>query len=274
MVPQSQRRPSRDRNEKLLRPVHPNAGIEAAYRKRLDRLITDMHDSVLYWIRAAYRANEPLVAQDGTPADTLRRSVRQLSKRWLKRFDTLSEKMAEHFAQSVEQRSSAGLRKALKDGGFAVEFKMTPAMRDIVDATVNANVALIKSIPQQYLDQVEGIVMRSVQTGRDLGQLTTDLQKQFGVTRRRAAFIALDQNNKATAAMARARQLEVGLDEAVWVHSGGGHHPRPTHEAAGRQKVRYKIAEGWFDPALKRHIMPGEEPNCRCIGRPVVKGFS
>jgi hypothetical protein len=75
---------------------------------------------------------------------------------------------------------------------------------------------------------IEGLVMRSVQTGRDLGQLMKDLQEQFGVTRRRAAFVARDQNNKATASMTRARQHEPGITQAIWVHSGAGKHPRPT----------------------------------------------
>jgi uncharacterized protein with gpF-like domain len=73
--------------------------------------------------------------------------------------------------------------------------------------------------------------MRSVQSGRDLVQLTKDMQEQFGVTHRRAAFIARDQNNNATAAMTRARQDELRLNEAIWVHSGAGKHPRPTHVA-------------------------------------------
>jgi len=63
---------------------------------------------------------------------------------------------------------------------------MTAAMRDVVDATIHANVALIKSIPSQYFDQVEGIVMRGVQTGRDVGQVTKDLEGRLGVTKRRA----------------------------------------------------------------------------------------
>ena len=43
---------------------------------------------------------------------------------------------------------------------------------------------------------------------------------------------------------------------------------------AGREKVRYKISPGWYDPAVKRFIRPGEEPGCRCVGKPVIKGFS
>ena len=260
--------------EKVLRPVHPNAGIEAEYRKRLERLVAEMQNSVVYWLKASYRANPPEMAEDDTPSAALRRSIRKLQKQWLAQFDEAAPKLADWFSQATAKRSSEALRKILKDGGFTVEFKMTPAMRDIIGATVNQNVTLIKSIPEQYFTQVEGLVMRSVQQGRDLGFLTKELQARYGITRRRAANIALSQNNMATAAFNRARQVEVGIDEAVWVHSGGGHAPRPTHVKAGREKTRYKVAQGWFDPALQRHIQPGEEPGCRCIGRSVVKSFS
>lgn len=275
-MPQSnrRRRTPQERAEKVLRPVHPNAGIEAEYQRRLDRLIREMHRSVLYSLSSAYRANQPRIAADETPADALRRTMRDMASRWLKRFHEASTKLAEWFGRSVQNRSSAALKKILKDGGISVEFKMTPAMRDVLDATVNQNVALIKSIPQQYLGQVEGAVMRSVQTGRDLATLSKELESRFGVTKRRAAFIARDQNNKATASLSRARQLELGLDEAVWVHSGGGKHPRKSHQKAGRDKTRFPIAEGWFDPEVGEHIWPGVLPNCRCVSKPIVKGFS
>lgn len=269
------RRKTPKATETILRPVRPNAGIAADYQRRLDALIQEMHDSVLYWLTATYRQNEPrIIAEDETPADALRRSMKELSSRWLKKFDAMSTKMAEYFAQSVEKRSTAAMKKILKDGGWTVNFTVTPAMRDIMDATVHANVALIKSIPQKFLSDVEGSVMRSVQAGRDLGSLTSDLQKNYGVTRRRAAFIARDQNNKATSAFNRVRQVELGLTEAVWVHSGGGREPRPSHQKAGREKARYTISEGWFDPEVGQKIQPGELINCKCIGRPVIKGFS
>ncbi|MBZ9698725.1 MULTISPECIES: hypothetical protein [unclassified Mesorhizobium] len=158
---------------------------------------------------------------------------------WTKRFDVASLQLGDYFALSVEKRSSQALRKILRDGGISVEFKMTAAMRDVVDATVHANVSLIKSVPSQCFDQVEGALMRSVQTGRDLAGLVAELERYSGITKRRAAFIAVDQNNKATAAFNTARQLELGIDEAEWHHSGGGKEPRPTHVAAGRKKVRY-----------------------------------
>lgn len=267
------RRTPAQRAEKTLRPVHANAGIEAEYRKRLDALIEKMEASTLYFVTAAYRQNTPRIAQDRSPADVLRGVVAALAKRWMHNFDDAAPKLAEWFGQATSKRSTDALRKILKDGGISVEFKITPAMRDILDATVNQNVALIKTIPQQYFSEIEGLVMRSVQVGGDLGTLTAAIKDRYGVTKRRAAFIARDQNSKANAAMTRARQMEAGIDEAIWLHSGGGKHPRPSHAKAGRDKARFPIAEGWHDPEEGRNIWPGELINCRCVSKSVVPGF-
>lgn len=232
-----------------------------------------MDRSIAYWLKAAYRKNSPTLAQDELPVETLRRAVRALTRRWTARFNDLADDLASYFAQSVSQRSDAALKAALKRGGFTVDLKMTRAQRDVLNAVTHENVALIKSIPAQHLQKVEGLVMRSVSTGRDLGQLTKDLQHQFGVAKKRAAFIAQSQNNLATAAMTAARQREIGITEAVWVHSGGGAHPRLSHQKAGRDKVRYDPAKGWLDPEVGQYILPGQLPRCRCVSKAVVPGF-
>jgi uncharacterized protein with gpF-like domain len=262
----------RRKGEVVLRPVHPNVGIRIAYQKALHALIEDMNTSVTHWITASYRANEPVMAQDALPAAALREAMRKLAARWLHRFEEAAPKLAEYFATQASRRSDAALRSVLRRGGFSVPFKMTRGMRDVLAATIGANVALIKSIPEQYLGEVEGAVMRSVQTGRDLASLTDEIESHYGVTRRRAAFIALDQNNKATSALQEARRAELGIDEAIWQHSGGGKHPRPKHVAASGD--RYKTGVGLPIGDKGQYVLPGTEINCRCVSRAVVKGFS
>jgi uncharacterized protein with gpF-like domain len=259
---------------KTFAPVRPALALEVEYRRKLLKLIDAMQRSTAHWVAAAYRADPPHIAQDELPASVLSQRVRQLSSQWRRRFDELAMDLAKFFARAIAQRSDVALRRSLEKGGMAVKFTMTPAMRDVYRAVVNENVSLIRSIPAQYFTQIEGIVARSVATGRDLRQLSDDLQAQFGVTKRRAHLIARDQNNKASGSLQRARQLELGITQAVWLHSGGGKEPRPSHLKAGRDKVVFDLATGWFDPDEKKHILPGQLINCRCVSRPVVPGFS
>lgn len=257
---------------KVLRAVRPGLGIEASYRRKLDALITEMHDSVLYWVRAKFKNNEPRIAQDAIPAEVLRIAIAELSRRWTKRFDEASDRLAEYFATAIEDRSTAQLKRILRDGGWTVKFQMTPAMRDVFEATINQNVALIKSIPQQYLASVEQMVQQMIQGGGDLYKLSGDIQDKYGVTKRRAALIARDQNNKANASFQKARQLELGITEAIWMHSHAGKEPRPSHVAMNGKK--YDIKKGMWDPTEQEWIMPGQLINCRCTSRPVVPGFT
>lgn len=257
----ARRRPIKP-NGRVLPPVHPNAGIRASYKRRLDRLIADMAASVEYWLKAAYRANAPKMAMDATPATELQKAIDKLSKGWTKRIDDMAPELAAYFATAVTKRSDAALKAILREAGITVRFRMTTGMRDVFEATVQENVGLIKSIPQQYLGEVQGLVMRSVAAGRDLKFLTRELRTRYGITQRRAAFIALDQNNKATSALQRARQTELGIEQGVWMHSHAGKEPRPTH-LANDGKV-FSITEGWYDPdpKVRRRIWPGELINC------------
>lgn len=264
---------------KTLKPVWPNAGIEVEYRRKLRDFLEEIHESVLYWVRAAFRKNEPKVtrlaskfAHDAGPVEELKKAMKALTKRWKDAIEGTAPKLAKWFAKSASQRSDKVLAKILKDGGFAVKFKLTVAQRDALGAIVQENVSLIKSIPAQYLDQVEQLVMHSVSQGRDLEYLTKEIQKRFNVGRKRAILISRDQNNKVTGALQRVRRLELGLNKAVWMHSHAGKTPRPAHvKMHGRQ---FDIARGMWDPHEKMFIQPGFLINCRCTSKPVIPGLT
>lgn len=260
----------RRKNEKILRPVHPNVGIEVEYRRRLLLAVSQMHAAVLGKVGAEYQSNSP-IAQDSV--EDFVHMLRQQFGRWMARFDGMAQELAAYFAQTAAQRADGALKAILKKGGMAVEWHMTSVQEEVLHSTIAQNVALIRSIPANYLGQVEQAVLRSVQTGRDLRQLQDDIMKNFGVAKRRAALIARDQNNKATAALTRARQIEVGVTEAIWLHSGGGKEPRPSHVRAGRDRVHYDVRKGWFDPDEREWILPGQLINCRCVSRAVIGGF-
>jgi uncharacterized protein with gpF-like domain len=257
----------------VLAAVRPNVGLEAGYRRALDTLLADMHASLTHFLTAQYRRNPPVMAQD-SPASDMAAAMRILRRRWQSRFDIASQRLAKHYGKTIAKRSDAQLQAILKRAGIAVEFKMTPAMTDILNATISQQVGLIKSIGAEHLAQVEGLVMRSVQQGGDLATLTRELQKRYGVTKKRAALIARSQNSMATASMTRARQQELGMTEAVWLHSHAGKEPRETHIANSGKT--YNVAEGWYDPdpRVRERIWPGQLINCRCVSKPIVPGFT
>lgn len=248
-------------------PIRPSAATRTAFQKRLDTAIQEMTRSVIYWTRAAYRSDEPAtvaLAQDGALND----AFDKLAARWLGKFDTLAEQLAHWFAQDHKNRVDRTLKNQLRTAGFTVRFTMTAPMRAAFNAVIDENVALIKSISSRYLESVRIDLMQSVQNGRDLGYLTERLVKKTGVTQRRAAFIARDQNNKASVVMARTRMLELGITRAKWVHSAGGKTPRPAHVKFSGQE--FDLATGHDFEDGEGHVLPGQAINCRCVAVPVL----
>jgi len=253
-----------------LKPIRPSAAVRAAYLAKIDALLLELHKSVLYHVRAAYRANSPaIMALDASPARELRALMRKLGRRWQAKFDALAPKLAEYFTKAAGDRVDAELHRMLRAGGITVRFKMTAAQNDAMQATVGENVGLIKSIGAQHLSAIEGLVMRSVQEGRDLATLSKGLQEQYGVVKKRADLIARSQNNMATATLTRTRQSELGIKQARWLHSAGGKTPRPEHVAFNGKL--YDIDKGAFLEG--KWTWPGREINCRCVSIPIIPGF-
>lgn len=247
--------------------VRGNAGIQAWYRRKLEQAVTEMHQSFVYWLAAEYRATG--LARDDSPSARMRAETSRLGRRWQKVFDKLADSMSKRLADRVLAHSDSALRNGLQGQGLTVKFTMTPAMNDAYRAVIGEQVGLIKSIASQHLTEVEGLVMRSVARGRDLGTLTKELQARYGVTKRRAALIARTTNNQATATLQAARQRDIGITHGIWKHSHAGKVPRPSHVKANGE--RFDLSKGLYLDG--EWIMPGQLINCKCGWVPEIPGF-
>lgn len=256
--------------------IRPNAGIEAAYRSAMQQMVGEMSASFIYWTRAAWKKESmlPLLAQDKIggsrgPIIDLRRTMIRMAKFWQKRFDGLADTLAKVFVNGATQHTDKAMMSELSKAGFAVKFSMTQESRMAYQAVLQENVGLIKSISGEYLKDVQGDVWRAVSQGYDLQQLTDTLQERYGVTHKRAAFIARDQASKAKAVIENVRRQELGITMAIWQHSGAGKEPRPSHVAANGKQ--YELDKGMLIDG--KYILPGTEINCRCTSRAVIPGF-
>lgn len=229
-----------------------------------------MNKDVKATVSDVYRESDAGLAQDANPAVLLRKAMQSMARKWFARFDDIADTLARNFANKTLNSTDNSLHKKLDDAGFPVEFRMTEDMREAYQATIGENVGLIRSIPQQYLTQVETMTMQSVTSGRDLGTLTDRIEHQYGVTRRRAALIARDQNNKATSDMTAARQRSIGAKEGIWRHSHGGKTKRPDHVKADGEK--FDLSKGLLIKG--KYTFPGKEINCKCGWEMVLPGFN
>lgn len=281
----------------LLPPILPNQQTQVRYKRNLLKAIATMQASYEWWIDRKYKAAVEANQEAGRLADPaealaqdakLSRSVRatgssvkartdnlfseltRLRKYWDEYFDTFAKKLAEQASDEWYEENATAWSGKLKRAGFDIRMQLTPSQKLILRTKVQENVSLIKSIQQDYHKDVEGIVLRSFAAGRDLKTMSDEIRSKGDVSKRRAAFIARDQSNKATAQMNAARQRELGIDRAVWIHSSAGKEPRPKHVTAGRERWEFDPNVGIDFGDGFGFVRPGEAINCRCISRSII----
>ena len=260
------------RKPKTLRPTLPNAGTAAWYRRKLEVEIKAMHQSLVWWISAQYKAGGFAMDADNAEeadAERLQQEMERLRAQWEQHFDDLGERLANMFAKKVMGYTDYNAKTAFQVLGLTVGMTMTAAMQQAYQGVIGEQVGLIRSIARQHLDNVQRLVMESVSRGRDLYYLSKELRERYGITKRRAALIARDQNNKATATLQAARQLEMGITHGIWKHSGAGKEPRPSHVQANDKK--FDLRKGMYLDS--EWTLPGQQINCRCRWEGVLPDY-
>ena len=300
------------RRVRTIRAIQPNAGVQSWYQRELDALLSAMRTDltamvqesasvalaedwefvrnrgIIYapssLVHLAYdadgqatqsRANTEkwVIAWDASsPNIRLNRALQRWSDKWLKKWDKAANRIAKLFVSKNFAAAQTSFRAALSDASFTVRFAPTQKSLSAFSAAVSENVALIKSIPQQYHAKVQGDVWRAVTCGSDLSTLSTTLQRTYQLTTKRAALIARDQNAKAKATIENTRRQELGITQAIWQHSSAGKEPRPSHVAMNG-KI-FELRQGMFDPDEGEWILPGQLINCRCTSRAVLPELS
>jgi SPP1 gp7 family putative phage head morphogenesis protein len=147
----------------------------------------------------------------------------------------------------------------------------TPGLGQKIKAAVGDQVAMIKSIPQNYFDQVEKRIIAGFRAGDRHEEIAADLGERLGVAESRAKLIARDQTLKLYGEVNRERQQALGFTRYVW-------------QDVNDQRVRDAhgpVAEGgfaggtysWDDPpgdgSPEEGTHPGTAINCRCWADPV-----
>jgi SPP1 gp7 family putative phage head morphogenesis protein len=168
---------------------------------------------------------------------------------------------AENVARNINQFNYNQFQK-INENVLGVDlFVSEPWLLDQLKLFSAQNAQLITSLPDQELERVAGYIERGLQDGTSIREIEKDIQKSFGITRRRAKLIARDQTTKLNASLTKLRQQEVGVTEYVW-QTSGDERVRPAHRANDGKTFR------WDKPPATGH--PGSDVNCRCVALPVL----
>lgn len=258
------------------KPLHYSAAVEMRYNDTLTRMVRQMRETT----EAAFRRLDRQFATDGAGvgmdasyASQARILTDALRKRFAAAFARRARPAAERMQAQVDAASSASLHGSLRElsGGISLSTRSIPKPAiEMLKASVTENVALIRSLPDQYFLDVQGAVMRNIQRGDGTAGVLREIERAGGVATRRAELIARDQVSKATSALNAARMKGLGIRKFEWVHSGGGKEPRKLHQRMSGNV--YSLTDPpVIDERTGERGLPGQLINCRCVMRPVLE---
>jgi len=256
-------------------PLNPNAAVQNKYADKLTALVAEMVRQTRKEIESLFRKTvaKEFFAEDASIASHAKSVTDELSDRFNALFADRAEGAATSMIEGAQKSSSTSLLASLRElsGGVAIKTSMVPeALVPVVQASVAENVGLIKSISADYMQKVEGAVMRSITTGNGLADLIPSLEKLDGMTKRRAENIAYDQTRKVYNNVNKARMQAVGVKKFEWLHTGGSQHPRKDHIALSGKVFSFDNLPV-IDPRTGERGIPGQAPNCRCRMVPVIE---
>lgn len=255
-------------------PLNYPAPVAARYTAKLDVLVRRMMVETQRELLKLFSHPDAkeFFAEDVSVASQARILMNALTKKFDDLFAELAKPLSETVIQQTNKASRVAVGSSIREMSEslvlnqALIFKGDP---DIITAAVAENVKLITNIPQQYMTQVQGAVMRSISTGNGLADLVPFLAKRKGITLSRARLIAHDQTRKAMANLNRARMEKSGVKKFEWLHSAGGEHPRKLHlELSG--KIFSFDKPPVIDEDTGERGIPGQLINCRCRMIPVI----
>jgi SPP1 gp7 family putative phage head morphogenesis protein len=136
-------------------------------------------------------------------------------------------------------------------------------LSDILIGTIRENVALIKSIPDEYFKKIETIVYSGTISGDSSSSMIQQIRQLGYSTTKRARLIARDQTSKLNSNLTMQRSKNLGVEEYVW-RTAQDDRVRESHKKKNGKVYR------WDDPP-KDTGHPGQDIQCRCVAQPIIK---
>lgn len=196
-------------------------------------------------------------------------SLSSLFNYYTGRTELLAKKWTEEELNNLYRYVYGSYKKEFPNISVSAEY-----YEPIMNAVVSENLALIKSIPQEVLKEMQVVLSQGIISGNQK-ELVKNLKRIKGVQKDRAVFIARDQIHKAVEGFKQLQNTVLGIEYYEWltaederVSSGIGGHSQNNHRI-----FKYGSNEAIISWSSKRGFYygkPGDRPNCRCIAIGVI----
>ncbi len=246
-----------------MRPVRAAKSPEVKYRRQLESLTAKLRRDTNTQIIPILRQFESEYVNDAY-AQTLEQAFENLRKAYVD-IGVNAKIVSNSFVGNTNNVNKSRFYKAMEDAvGVNLETIIQgEGLDDVLIASTQENVALIRSIPEEYFKKIETLVYSSTTQGNTAGSMIKQIQKIGRTTTKRAKLIARDQSSKLNSVLNQQRQQNLGVEEYVW-RTSGDERVRENHRAKNGKTFRW-------DKPPKDTGHPGQDIQCRCVAQPIIK---
>lgn len=238
---------------------------------KLKRILREINADA---IKSLEEANAPPYVADAF-SDYIGRIIEALMNRWTgARFKQLCSTIAGVFVEDATKYTARQWEPFERRTGTLPTFRVTaygtPDLERAVRLATEQNAQLITSIAREHLDAIANIVYRNVQAGNRFEAIIDDI-KAYGVTKKRADFIARDQTAKVVSTISRIKQQGAGFRYFKW-DTSHDERVREEHKRVAEARTPYGIGVYRWDDLPTIHgerMAPGMDYRCRCVALPL-----
>ena len=256
---------ARVKSAKMPRQAPPDAQRRRYSRALRGRMLPDMIAAVRIALvpkleRFAEQASKVAVTDADELGSLVDSAEETFFKKWTRaRMSTLVRPVAEE----TEKFQATQLNKQMRSAVGVDVVGSEPWLERAIDEFTAENVALIRSIPTRFFDDLETHLKREIADGARWEELAGIVEERYSVSQSRADLIARDQVGKFYGDLNRVRQGDLGITGFLW-RTMRDNRVREEHEE--RDGERYD----WKSPPDGE--TPGEPVLCRCYADPDLAG--
>lgn len=210
-----------------------------------------------------------------------RQMDRALSKLEALDINSIALMMARGFVNRLNRNNDNTFKSNLRNN-VGLDLKGSIEAEGLTDALkviVSQNVALIKSVKDEYKDNIGKLLRDNVLEGNRPTNLVTQIKDIGGVTKSRAKFIARNETENINADLTRLRAEALGSKTYVW-SSSMDERTRTSHKVMNGMLCKFNDNTVYSDDNgvtwKKRSVIGGDDVlagktyNCRCSILPVT----
>ncbi len=230
------------------------------------------------------------IYQSKLPID-VQNTVRTSEARFQKAMQRIDQRLAKILPEEVSEKLELtdlfdstlwkyqkSINKTLK--GLTIQANLTPEMRRKIAKDYTDNLKIpIADFTRKETEELRAKIRKETFKGNRYEGLVKTIQDSYGVSARKAKFLARQETNLMLGAFKEARYADADVREYKWrcVTGTAAHPTRKRHKELNDMSLRGHIFR-FDDPPVvtepgepQRRANPGLDYNCRCASIPVLR---